>query len=264
MTTSDLDKIKELTGVAPGESEVPHTKTTKVLACEACHHTYPFGGTIPAVCPSCGKSARQWPGENDGDALNKAKTAAGVVATPAAGAATTEAPAAQARTRTRKPKEAQPQPQMAATVPSTPSAGVTPEEREAARDAFKAKFHLNNIDWTKVGAGTVSTVGFTVWKELEGKRVPVYRFFEAFETPESFRALYERFLKESPGTKADALRISDLTPEIDAIVYGHELVATSNMYKGTTRIPPNTPVTIFAKVAASGNIIWAVSPKENN
>lgn len=256
MNQSDLDKIAELTGANT-------VKPATALCCEACVHTYPFTGTVPQVCPKCGTAARQWPGKDEADAKTKAaggarlRSAVPPVPPPEAPKAPEtkqpeepkppEAPKEKTK-RTRKAAETK--------TEAAPVAEATKRDWEAEREAFKLAHKLNEVNWTQVGTGIVSTTGFTVWIDQGTKRVPAYRFMESWDTPESFRALYDIYQKQYPGVRADALKVSGLSDGLASAAFQGEVVATSNLGSGTVRIPIGAKVNLFAKVAKTGSIIW--------
>ena len=249
-----MQAIQELTGIKPG---APPPKT--YLCCEACFYTYPMeNAVIPPLCPKCSQAARQWPGETVQQATSRAKKVKSAVAPVALVAPVVPVAPAAPFKKSRVTK--QPITQIKIPV-ATFSETTGPKDYKALRAKFAVERGLNEIEFKPVGSGVVAAIGFTVWCEVEGIRVPAYKFMESFDTPESFRGLMETYAKSSGRVAIDALRIINLDSALDEVGFNHELIATSNIGHGSIRILPGAVANILAKVSKAGGLVFGAAAK---
>lgn len=157
----------------------------------------------------------------------------------------------------------QPQPQPVAPAPEP--AGGTDEgvDFKALREAFKVAMALNTVNWKPVGTAVVGSPGFTLWSEVDGRRIPSYRFMESFDDPFSFRALYESFQRTNPNTRFDVVRVRGVAGAVKPLAFQGEVVATTNLGEGAAVLKPGAPVILFAKLSKSGSIVFGAAFNPN-
>jgi len=237
---------------------------------------------IPSLCPKCSQAARQWPGETVQQATSRAKKIKGAVAPAVPVAPTVPVAPAVPVAPTVPAAPAAPAAPVAPAAPAAPvkksrtmklpitqikipvatfSETTGPKDYKALRTKFAVERGLNEIEFKLVGSGVVAAIGFTVWCEVEGIRVPAYKFMESFDTPESFRGLMETYAKSSGRVAIDALRIINLDSALDEVGFNHELIATSNIGHGSIRILPGAVANILAKVSKAGGLVFGAAAK---
>ncbi len=267
-----LDEIMKLTGEQPKQDAVP----TSYWACEKCDKN--GTGDRPELC-ECG--GRTWPG----DTLEQAKQRVERVKKMAAPTIKPPAPAPKPEPVVEPPKpepvESKPEP---VAEPSKPVEPPKPKPVRAARhrvehkpepkpveqiaegpidwkmerERFIFEHKINQLSWTPVGKGVVQTVGFTIWVEEDGKRSPVFRFMEPTDTPESFRAEYNKARELWGNVEMDVVRVAKLPPVMRPVTYQGELIARMNAGEGRVFVRRGSNVTIGAKVANTGSLYFAI------
>lgn len=268
-----LDEIMKLTGEPAKQEQTP----TSFWACEQCEAT--GTGDRPELC-QCG--GRTWPGTTMEQARQRvervkkmqqpnpahiikppAPRAEPVVEEPVAEAPKPE-PVAEAPKPVEAPKQAaratrkkvEPKPVEQPVAEQTVADG--PIDWKQERERFIYEHKINQLSWTPVGKGVVQTVGFTIWVEEDGKRSPVFRFMEPTDTPESFRAEYNKARELWGNVEMDVVRVSKLPPVMRPVTYQGELIARMNSGEGRVFVRRGSNITIGAKVAQTGSLYFAI------
>lgn len=133
------------------------------------------------------------------------------------------------------------------------------ELRENAEKMLSAK--LNPVSVVEVGQGIVDALGYTVWIEKDGHRLPAWNFKELTDTPESFKAELNAARRTDGNVTVDVARVAGLEPiELRSARFQNLLVA--NLVGGTTtgRVScmPGSKVRIGARLSHSGKPVFFI------
>lgn len=283
-TPNSVDSV--IASIMGGATE---PKPVRFYRCPQCQHVFghPAETLPPATCPSCAVKTVFRVHPTQAVAEEEARKARELIAkanpvppapapaplsvpatqptaaqSPHEPAPAPEKPKAARKPATPKPA-AQPAPAPTVTEPAAPSAPVTTDPR-AARKAAIEKFVLENklncMAATPVGEGVVDSIGFTVWSERDGRRLPGFTFYEPTDTPASFKAELKEAQKTDGTVKLDVVRVRGLPAHLNELVFGGELVA--NIFdprSGTVKTKVGDKVEIGARMSKGGTLVWVVT-----
>lgn len=278
------DQIRAICGAGPAAS-APSTPTPDTMigvlkfpVCAECGHVATWNPeTEPTPKCKCGASFRMVApslevGRRAAEQFMKAKATVPPSEPEAPQPDPTPTPATPKRTRRPvAPKPAEPSgasSTSASTAPGATCAAPTTgasvpltgkELRENAEKALSAK--LNPVSVVEVGQGIVDALGYTVWIEKDGHRLPAWNFKELTDTPESFKAELNAARRTDGNITIDVARVSGLEPiELRQARFQNLLIANLVGGNPTGRVScmPGSKVRIGAKLTSAGRPVFFI------
>ena len=235
-------------------------------ACQSCYHSYQSPELLRS-CPKCLAPVNQWMGDNEEQALKRARMANGVAAptTPSVEPPVEPKVVEPPKTKIRVKKE------KAAPVVEAPvetkveqtadeqveelSADEKKAERLAKIQEYAKAHNLNGISPTMIGTATVQTHGFTMWQDKK----PVYRFLEPHEEIVDFNAEFNMTRAMQPMTQIDVIRCANCSdPALHDLLFSGNIIAGLNAGRGNQFVKRNQTVKLGALISDSGYLRFIV------